>query len=570
MAEDLLPTDPQSVGSYRLLQRLGTGGMGQVYLARSPGGRLVAVKVIRTDLAAEHGFRARFAREVAAARTVSGIFTAPVVDADTEGPQPWLATAYVPGPSLAAAVAERGPLPPGVVLTLGAGLAEGLQAIHAAGLVHRDMKPSNVLLADDGPRVIDFGISRSADASMLTQAGTIMGSPGFLSPEQAEGRPVGLPSDVFSLGAVLVFAATGEGPFGTGTVASLVYRVVNAAPNLANVPPQLRPVIERCLAKDPADRPTASELLGLLGVGHWAPEWLPPAAGPGGLAGTGGSLDYQRTQTSLAPTPAGPYGTPPPGPYGTPAPGPFAGATPPAGPTAAPRQCGTRAGQATPMGPMPPAGPMGPMTPMGNPMGPMGPAGTMPGGPPGRGNRGRTVLITIAAVALIAVTGGIAFAVSSHSGGSGAAAAPSQPAFTSSPALATSPAAVATSPAPAPTSAVPSTTAPQTAELGAWNGTYTCSQGLTGMRLTITGAGGDAVKATVEFYPVASNPGVPSGSYALTGNYSASSGLVLIPDHWINEPSGYEMVGFSGPPPDGNSMHGTIQSTGCTTFSVTR
>ena len=261
-----MPTDPQTVGSYRLLRRLGTGGMGQVYLARSPGGRLVAVKVIRTDLAAEHGFRARFAREVAAARTVSGIFTAPVVDADTEGPQPWLATAYVPGPSLAAAVAERGPLPPGVVLTLGAGLAEGLQAIHAVGLVHRDMKPSNVLLADDGPRVIDFGISRSADASMLTQAGTIMGSPGFLSPEQAEGRPVGPPSDVFSLGAVLVFAATGEGPFGTGTVASLVYRVVNAAPNLANVPPQLRPVIERCLAKNPADRPTASELLGLFGA----------------------------------------------------------------------------------------------------------------------------------------------------------------------------------------------------------------------------------------------------------------------------------------------------------------
>ena len=203
------------------------------------------------------------------------------------------------------------------------------------------------------------------------------------------------------------------------------------------------------------------------------------------------------------------------------------------------------------------------------PMGQMGPAGPPPEQAPGRGNRGRTALIAVAAVALVAVTGGIAFAVSSHSGGS-AAPAPTHSAVTSSPALATSPAAVATSPAPAPSSATPSTTAPQAAELGVWNGTYTCSQGLTGMRLTISGSGGDAVKATVEFYPVASNPGVPSGSYALTGNYSASSGLVLIPDHWINEPSGYEMVGFSGPPPDGNSMHGTIQSTGCTTFSVTR
>src|SRR6201994_4846157 len=241
MAEDLLPDDPQSVGPYRLLGRLGAGGMGQVYLARSPGGRLVAVKVIRPELAADQRFRARVAREAGAARTVSGIFTAPVVDADTAAPQPWLATAYVPGPSLTEAVARRGPLPPGVVYTLGAGLAEGLQAIHAAGLVHRDLKPSNVLLADDGPRIIDFGISRAVDSVSLTQTGMVIGSPGFLSPEQAEGHPVGQAGDVFSLGAVLVFALTGEGPFGGGTVAALIFRVVNAAPNLSGVPEPLRP-----------------------------------------------------------------------------------------------------------------------------------------------------------------------------------------------------------------------------------------------------------------------------------------------------------------------------------------
>src|ERR1700761_1723663 len=313
MAEDLLPDDPQSVGPYRLLGRLGAGGMGQVYLARSPGGRLVAVKVIRPELAADQRFRARFAREVASARTVSGIFTAPVVDADTAAPQPWLATAYVPGPSLTEAVARRGPLPPGVVYTLGAGLAEGLQAIHAAGLVHRDLKPSNVLLADDGPRVIDFGISRAVDDSMLTQTGTIMGSPGFLSPEQAEGREVGPPGDVFSLGSVLVFAASGEGPFGSGTVASLVYRVVNAEPNLSGVPERLRPLIQRSLAKDPASRPTAGELLASFSAAQPNPEWLSGLASQAGrpetvIAASGNAVYSAPTRTHGTPAPVQPAG----------------------------------------------------------------------------------------------------------------------------------------------------------------------------------------------------------------------------------------------------------------------
>src|SRR5580700_5691895 len=185
MISELRTDDPAAVGPYRLLGRLGTGGMGRVFLGQSPGGRLVAVKVIRPELADEPGFRARFAREVSAARKVSGLFTALVVDADAEAELPWLATAYVAGPSLAEAVEEHGPLPVSSVLTLAAGLAESLEEIHAAGLVHRDLKPSNVLLAQDGPRVIDFGISRAAGAAPLTHPGLVMGSPGFMSPEQA-------------------------------------------------------------------------------------------------------------------------------------------------------------------------------------------------------------------------------------------------------------------------------------------------------------------------------------------------------------------------------------------------
>jgi len=271
---ELEPEDPRKVGPYLLLGRLGSGGMGWVYLGRSRGGRHVAVKVIRAELAGQADFRTRFAREVAAARTVSGLFTAPVVDADLDAPMPWLATAYVPGPSLSDAVARYGPLPVRSVLALAAGLAEGLEAIHAAGIVHRDLKPSNVLLAEDGPRVIDFGISRAARESPLTGTGLVIGSPGFMSPEQAQGHTVGLPSDVFSLGAVLTFAATGQGPFGEGSSATLLYRVVFTPPAVDGVPPALRPLIERCLAKDPQQRPTADQLLTELNA-HPMPGWLP-------------------------------------------------------------------------------------------------------------------------------------------------------------------------------------------------------------------------------------------------------------------------------------------------------
>jgi WD40 repeat protein len=275
VVQELQAGDPPQIGPYRLVGRLGAGGMGRVFLGRSAGGRLVAVKVIREELAGDADFRARFRREVAGARMVSGFFTAPVVDSDPDGPVPWLATAYVAAPSLAGAVAGHGPLPTASVLALAAALAEGLGAIHAVGVIHRDLKPSNVLLAADGPRIIDFGIARAVEATALTHTGLVIGSPGFMSPEQADGREVGPPSDVFSLGAVLTFAATGDAPFGSGSTAALLYRVVHGTPNLEKVPGQVRSVIERCLAKDPGQRPTPGHLLAELGGADITGDWLP-------------------------------------------------------------------------------------------------------------------------------------------------------------------------------------------------------------------------------------------------------------------------------------------------------
>jgi eukaryotic-like serine/threonine-protein kinase len=275
MLRELEPGDPVVMGPYRLRGQLGMGGMGRVFLGLSAGGRLVAVKVIRADLAMDPEFRGRFQREVAVARRVSHQYTAPVIDADLDGPVPWLATAYVSGPSLADAVAEHGPLPAGSVLRLAAGLAEGLSAIHAAGVVHRDLKPSNVLLASDGPRVIDFGISLAGEGGALTRTGLVVGSPGFMSPEQADGREVGPASDIFSLGAVLTFAATGEGPFGTGSSMTLVHRLVVGQLALDRVPAEMRPLVERCLAADPRERPTASVQLAETGVVQPTGGWLP-------------------------------------------------------------------------------------------------------------------------------------------------------------------------------------------------------------------------------------------------------------------------------------------------------
>ena len=256
------------MGAYRLRARLGAGGMGQVFLGYSPAGRAVAVKVIHRELARDPEFRARFRREVAAASAVSGAYTAPVVAAGPDDDPPWLATVFVPGPSLAEAVRAAGPLPAASVWRLAGGLVEALQAVHSCGLVHRDLKPANILLALDGPRVIDFGISRALERTAMTSTGMIVGTPAFMSPEQAEDARVGPPSDVFSLGCVIVFAATGAGPFGNGPQASLLYRVVHAAPALSGMPDRLRELAAGCLAKVPADRPGLAALEAAIAAGR--------------------------------------------------------------------------------------------------------------------------------------------------------------------------------------------------------------------------------------------------------------------------------------------------------------
>ncbi|MFD7239064.1 serine/threonine-protein kinase [Streptomyces syringium] len=255
--------DPQVIGAYRLLGRLGAGGMGRVYLGRSAGGRTVAVKVVHPHFAVDDQFRARFRREVEAARRVGGAWTAPVLDADPDATVPWVATGYVAGPALSQAVTETGPLPEPTVRVLGAGLAEALTAVHALGLVHRDVKPSNVLLALDGPRLIDFGIARATDGTAsLTATGVSIGSPGYMSPEQILGEEVTGAADVFSLGAVLAYAATGEPPFSGDNSASLLYKVVHEPAELGpRLTGDLRALVADCLTKSPADRPTPGDIV---------------------------------------------------------------------------------------------------------------------------------------------------------------------------------------------------------------------------------------------------------------------------------------------------------------------
>ncbi|MFD3699011.1 serine/threonine-protein kinase [Streptomyces sp. NPDC058646] len=336
--------EPRTIGAYRLLGRLGAGGMGRVYLGRSAGGRTVAVKIVHPHFAADQEFRSRFRREVEAARRVGGEWTAPVLDADPEAPVPWVATGYVAGPSLDRAVVGHGPLPEVTVRAVGAGLARALVAVHGLGLVHRDVKPSNVMLALDGPRLIDFGIARATEGTAsLTSTGVSVGSPGYMAPEQILGKGVTGAADVFSLGAVLAFAATGRPPFTGDHSATLLYKVVHEPPELDAVPAgPLRELIRSCLAKTAADRPAPETVAASLDGALLAPGWLPAALVEEASRAAVALLDLDAVAAEspsgpvpfttpsyggqAAPAPGGAFGAPDPsyanggGPYGPPAP----------------------------------------------------------------------------------------------------------------------------------------------------------------------------------------------------------------------------------------------------------
>ncbi|MFJ8476831.1 serine/threonine-protein kinase [Kitasatospora sp. NPDC094011] len=474
--------DPRRIGEYRLLRRLGAGGMGQVYLGRTPGGRTVAVKTVHAQYAADPEFRVRFRNEVAAARRVGGRWTAPVLGADTEGPRPWVATAYVAGPSLSTAVRDFGPLPAAAVRSLGVGLAEALQAVHEGGLVHRDVKPSNVLLALDGPRLIDFGITRALDAATaLTRSGFVVGSPGYLSPEQAEGHPAGPASDVFSLGAVLAYAATGRAPFGSGVSAPvMLYRVIHEQPELHVTEPELLGIVTDCLAKDPARRPTPAQLRARLSAGDPAAgerlerrSWLPPAISAALAALAVELLDLEGEQAGEP----GRFG-PPPEPWTAPLPPPTAAATVPVPPP----------GSAPP----PPGRPPVPTLPY-----PTQPTQPQPGRPqPARGRPGRTALLIAVPLAAAVTATAVYLALpddrpTERSGGATAAATtpPARPAATKDPTAPAATSAAASTPAastPAPgTPASPAADgAVPAAFLGSWQGRLAGQ--LTGLRVDFT------------------------------------------------------------------------------------
>ncbi|MCL2729518.1 MAG: PQQ-binding-like beta-propeller repeat protein [Actinomycetia bacterium] len=325
MVEQLNQHDPRRIGPFEVLGRLGAGGMGLVYLARSASGRRVAIKTVRAELAEDQLFRVRFTREVEAARAVSGFYTAAVVDADPRAAVPWLATAYVPAPSLEEIVNESGPMPAQAVRWLAAGIAEALQSIHAAGLVHRDMKPSNVLVVEDGPRVIDFGIASGVSNTRLTMTNVAVGTPAYMSPEQArDSRSVRGASDIFSLGSTLVFAATGHAPFHGANPVETVFMLLREGPDLAGLPEELRPLIESCMRMEAERRPTPADLQAQLAPHLFsaggddtgtASAWLPPGAvalieqrrsGRGAVHGSGGRGAHAAGPRPPASQPSGP------------------------------------------------------------------------------------------------------------------------------------------------------------------------------------------------------------------------------------------------------------------------
>ncbi|MFJ6659611.1 protein kinase [Streptomyces sp. NPDC091377] len=507
--------DPQHIGGYRLLGRLGAGGMGQVYLARSDRGRTVAVKLVREELAAQEEFRARFRQEVQAARRVGGHWTAPVLDADTEAAVPWLATGYVAGPSLQQIVGrDHGALPERSVRILAAGLTHALKDIHAAGMVHRDLKPSNILVTIDGPRVIDFGIARALETVTdggLTRTGALVGSPGFMAPEQVRGDGITPACDVFCLGSVLAYAATGTLPFGGADsgVHALMFRIAQEEPDLERVPEGIADLVRACLRKDPAARPTLDHILHRTGAentvadGRALDPWLPGAlvaqlgrhavrlldaenpenpdkpgdlgkpAHPEGHDHAAGPPHHPPTVVN-APTPHPAYGTPPqPVGWQTPVPGapyhPY-GSTPSYGPT------------------VPPQPPYGD-----------------PDGARRRNGRGATAALIAVALVVAVAAGGSVYALMNGGeadprGGGGESPAPtaSAPAGAGEPQAPTTPATPTSPPGTSPGSSAPADGVIPEAFLGTWTTTIDNADGVNDRRLTIEqGEVGDTVLSLV-------------------------------------------------------------------------
>ncbi|GHG58381.1 serine/threonine-protein kinase [Streptomyces griseocarneus] len=514
--EDLSPEDPRELGAYRLLGRLGAGGMGRVYLARSDRGRTVAVKLIQPELAGQEEFRRRFRQEVRAARRVGGEWTAPVLDADTDAAVPWVATGYIAGPSLRQVVdTDYGPLPERSVRILGAGLARALQAIHAAGIVHRDLKPSNVLITLDGPRVIDFGIARALETVTdggLTRTGAAVGSPGFMSPEQVRGAQVTPASDVFCLGSVLAYAATGRMPFGTADsgVHALMYRIAEEEPDLTGVPDTLRPLISAFLVKDPARRPTPEEVLERTGVEDLLPDlrtaepWL-----PGGLVAQLGRHAVQLLDVE------------------SPAARPAAEPIPPASPEPPTR---VEPWDARPAEPptvtAPGAGPLPPPAP-GTGYGYPGPYGPSPYGlpaPPPSRSKAPYVLAAVIATCLLA-GGGTVFLLNRHTQDDARspdpAPTPSTSARGSSSAASGPPTAGPTTPAG--TSPTPATGA--STFLGTWQSSF--GSGSRVNTRTITISGGSAADVTIDGSGVLDD----GTSYVCTWHATAGGGTGGTPMH---------------------------------------
>ncbi|NWF27175.1 serine/threonine protein kinase [Streptomyces sp. PKU-EA00015] len=488
--EQLAPGDPRHIGEYRLLARLGAGGMGQVYLARSDRGRTVAVKLVRQELAQQEQFRGRFRLEVRAALRVGGRWTAPVLDADTEAPVPWVATGYIAGPALHTVVSgAHGPLPERSVRLLASGLAHALTSIHAADLVHRDLKPSNILITIDGPRVIDFGIARALDTVTdggLTRTGVLVGSPGFMSPEQIRGDRVTPAGDVFCLGSVLAYAATGRLPFGTGDsgVHAQMFRIAQEEPSLDGVPEGLRDLVRDCLHKDPSARPTPAQILERTGGEADGEPWLPAAL----VAELGRHavelLEYEQPAAAAEPAPVP---AEPPAPSPAQPPTMTAPQTPPP-PAPAP--------QPPPPGPAGPAGP-----PYGYPHAPPAPAlyapaaytpapytpvlaPTPPPAPQPRTSRGSTLaLIAVALVVAVGAGGAVYTFMSKDKGGTTAKPEPGP--ASSSASGSTTPSDDAKGPSPSSSPSTATGGVPQE-YIGSWRASFDTADGTNVREMTIT------------------------------------------------------------------------------------